>query len=150
MSRPEYESVVKVVKEAANASEMTAAWFGLRPRGNEALSERTGSPLDFYAKNKPEMIVNANRLYTEILDRGILDPKTMFLVIIACYMMDGHWDGVLPQCCNAKAAGASREEIMEVAAVMAYAKVKMNAVDTAASLAPALESQVFMDTVRRT
>lgn len=150
MARPEYETVAKAMREAKTGDEMTRAWFGLRPRADGAPAEIAGSALDFYSKAKPEMMANANRLYTEIIDRGILDPKTMFLVIIACYMMNEHWEGVLPQCCNARAAGASEEEIMEVAAVMAYAKVKMNAVDTAAALQKAFASDVFKGTGRRT
>ncbi len=42
-------------------------------------------------------------------------------------MMNNHWDGVLPQACNAKAAGATDEEIMEVAFCVCYSvgKAKM-------------------------
>lgn len=150
MARPEYEAVVRAMKQATNGQEAMSAWFGLRPSGDASAPPPGPSSLSFYAEQKPEMIANANRLYTEILDRGILDPKTLFLVIISCYMMNEHWEGVLPQCCNAKAAGASDAEIMEVAAVMAYAKVKMNAVDTAVALQKALESEVYRHTIRRT
>jgi alkylhydroperoxidase/carboxymuconolactone decarboxylase family protein YurZ len=63
----------------------------------------------------------------QILDRGILDPKTRYLLLVGFYMMTSHWDGVLPQACNAKAAGATDEEIMEVAFCVCYSvgKAKM-------------------------
>ena len=57
----------------------------------------------------------AQNQLTGLLDRGILDPKTRYLLLVGLYMMNNHWDGVLPQACNAKAAGATDEELMEVA-----------------------------------
>ena len=51
---------------------------------------------------------------------GILDPKTRYLLLVGLYMMNNHYDGVMPQACNAKAAGATEEEIMEVAFCVCY------------------------------
>ena len=65
-------------------------------------------------------------------------------------MMDNHWQGLLPQVYNAKAAGATEEEIMEVAAVMAYAKAKMNMVDTCAAMTEAFANPAFKSIIRLT
>ena len=88
-----------------------------------------GDPtLDFWGDNKVEMLhTYAQNPLTQLLDRGILDPKTRYLLLVGLYMMNDHWDGVLPQACNAKAAGATDEEIMEVAFCVCYSvgKAKM-------------------------
>ena len=140
MVRPEEEKVLKAMKEAKTAEEMTRSWMAQRP-GYE------GSPsggFDFYIKRKPEMISTfAHNQLTQMVDRGILDPKTRYLVILACYLMVEHWDGVFPQCCNAKAAGATEEEIMEVAFLTCYATGKSKMVDTGLALGKAFESPTF-------
>ena len=33
---------------------------------------------------------------------------TSYLLLVGLYMMNNHWEGVLPQACNARAAGASK------------------------------------------
>jgi len=45
-------------------------------------------------------------------------------------MMEGEWGGLLQQCCNAKAAGATEEEIMEVAFIANYSVSKHMLVGT--------------------
>ena len=111
MVRPQEVKVLKAMKEAKTAEEMTRSWMTQRP-------DYAGSPsggFDFYIKRKPEMVSTyAHNQLTQMIERGILDPKTRYLVILACYMMANHWEGLLPQCCNAKAAGATEEEILEV------------------------------------
>ena len=90
----------------------------------------------------------AHNQLTQVLDRGILDPKTRYLIILACYMMEDHWRGLLPQCCNAKAAGATEEEIMETAFLACYAVSKAKMVDTGGALAEVFESPSFKNIQR--
>ena len=140
MVRPEEKKVLKAMKEAKTAEEMTRSWMTQRP-GYE------GSPtggFDFYIKRKPEMVATyAHNQLTQMVERSILDPKTRYLVILACYMMANHWEGLLPQCCNAKSAGATEEEIMEVAFLACYAVGKAKNADTSQALARVLENPIF-------
>jgi alkylhydroperoxidase/carboxymuconolactone decarboxylase family protein YurZ len=140
MVRPEEVKVLKAMKEAKTAEQMTRSWLNQRP-GYE------GSPtggFDFYIKRKPEMVYTyAHNQLTQMVERGILDPKTRYLVILACYMMANHWEGLLPQCCNAKAAGATEEEILEVAFLVCYAVGKAKNADTSQALARVLENPIF-------
>ena len=126
MPRPEEVEVVKAMKAAKTGQEILQSWAmqrpGYKPGGK-------GDPtLDFWVDNKVEMLHTfAQNQLTQLLDRGILDPKTRYLLLVGMYMMNNHWDGVLPQACNAKAAGATDEEIMEVAFCACYSvgKAKM-------------------------
>jgi alkylhydroperoxidase/carboxymuconolactone decarboxylase family protein YurZ len=65
-------------------------------------------------------------------------------------MMANHWDGLLAQCCNAKAAGATDEEIMEVAFLACYAVGKAKNADTSQALGKVLESPVFKNVKKLT
>jgi alkylhydroperoxidase/carboxymuconolactone decarboxylase family protein YurZ len=82
-------------------------------------------------------------MLTQLLDRGILDPKTRYLILVALYMMQGHWDGVLPQACNAKAAGATDEEIMEVAFCVCYSVGKAKMQESGACLDKVFASPTY-------
>ena len=114
MPRPEEVEVVKAMKAAKTGKEILESWAmqrpGYKPGGK-------GDPtLDFWGDNKVEMLhTYAQNPLTQLLDRGILDPKTRYLLLVGLYMMNNHWDGVLPQACNAKAAGATDDVLMEVA-----------------------------------
>lgn len=146
MARPEEEKVVKAMKEAKTAEEMIKSWASQRP----GFVPPAVNELDLYIRRKPEMISTyAHNQLTQLIERGILDPKTRYLIIIACYIMLDHWQGILPQCCNAKAAGATEEEIMEVAFITCYAVGKAKNVDTAMALAKAFESPVFKNVEKR-
>ena len=147
MVRQGEEKVAKAMKEAKTAEEMINSWYVQRP----GCEKPTGpGPTDLYKKRKPEMIFTyAHNQLTQLVDRGILDPKTRYLVILGCYMMEDHWQGILPQCCNAKAAGATEEEIMEVAHIACYAVSKAKLVDTSMALAKAFESPDFKRTQRQ-
>jgi alkylhydroperoxidase/carboxymuconolactone decarboxylase family protein YurZ len=140
MARPEEKEVLKAMKAAKTAAEMTQSWFTQRP-GYEG---DAGAGFDFYIKRKPEMVSTyAHNQLTQMVDRGILDPKTRYLCILACYMMANHWGGLMAQCCNAKAAGATEEEILEVAFIVCYAVGKAKNADTSQALAKVLESPTF-------
>src|SRR3989337_2959652 len=104
MARPEEVHVAETMKKAKTGDEMRKSWHAQRPGFTDP---PVPSNLDLYAERKPEMISTfAHNALTQLVDRGILDPKTRYLVIAGCYMMIGEWGGLLQQCCNAKAAGA--------------------------------------------
>ena len=139
-TRPEEKKVVKAMKEAKTAQEMISSWFTQRP-GYEG---SPGAGFDFFIKRKPEMIPTfAHNSLTQIVERGILDPKTRYLCIIGCYLMANHWDGLPAQCSNAKAAGATDEEILEVAFIVCYAVAKSKNADMSNALGKVLESPVY-------
>ena len=147
MVRPEEVKVLKAMKEAKTAAEMRESWHTQRP-GFKSRTSRVA--LDFYTKRKPEMIFTfAHNQLTQLVERGILDPKTRYLVIAGCYMMGGQWSGLLQQCCNSKAAGATEEEIMEVAFIAGYAVSKHMLVDTSEALGEVFESPIFKNIQRQ-
>ena len=142
MPRPEYKKVLKAMKEAKTGEQMTKSWGTQRP-GYEP-SGRGGGALGLYIKRKPEMIrTHAHNALTQMVEREILEPKTRYLVIIGCYMIENHWTGLLAQCCNAKAAGATEEEIMEVAHLACYAVSKAKLVDSSIALKQVFENPSF-------
>jgi len=144
MVREGEENVLKAMKEAKTAEEMIDSWLTQRP----GFTWPAGTdPLGLYVKKKPEMIyTHAHNQLTQLVDRGILDPKTRYLVILACYMMNEHWRGGLPQACNAKAAGATEEEIMEVAHIVCYAVSKTKLSDSATYLNEIFNDPIYKNT----
>ena len=145
MARRIEEKVVKAMKEAKTAPEMTKSWWTQRP--GFVPPAGGSSETAYWEKRKPEMISTyAHNQLTQMIDRGILDPKTRYLVILGCYIMQNHWTGLLPQMCNAKAAGATEEEIMEVAFLACYAAGKSKMVDTGVAMQSVLESATFKNT----
>jgi alkylhydroperoxidase/carboxymuconolactone decarboxylase family protein YurZ len=147
MVRKGERNIVKAMKEAKTGEEMVRSWFTQRP----GFKEPPGPDhLAIYKKRKPEMIYTyAHNQLTQLLDRGILDPKTRYLVILGCYMMEGHWRGLLQQCCNAKAAGATEEEIMEVAFIACYAVSKAKMTSSAVALSEVFASPTYKNTRKR-
>ncbi len=141
MARAEEARVLKAMKEAKTAKEMRNSWHVQRPGFHDPEGP---SPLDLYTERKQEMISTfAHSALTQLVERDILDAKTRYLVIIGCYMMIGEWGGLLQQCCNAKAAGATEEEIMEVAFIADYAVGKHMMCGTGGTLAKVFESPIF-------
>jgi hypothetical protein len=93
--------------KAASNEEILASWAKQRPGYKPG--DKGDPSLDFWVKNRPDMLQTyAQNQLTGLLDRGILDPKTRYLLLVGLYMMNNHWD-VLPQACNAKAAGHRQE-----------------------------------------
>ncbi|OFW59297.1 MAG: hypothetical protein A2133_05085 [Actinobacteria bacterium RBG_16_64_13] len=141
MPRPEEVEVVKAMKAAKTGEEILASWAKQRPGYGKPPDDPT---LDFWVERKVEMLhTYAQNQLTQLLDRGILDPKTRYLLLVGLYMMNGHWEGVLPQACNAKAAGASDEEIMEVAFCVCYSVGKAKMQESGACLNKVFNSETF-------
>lgn len=146
MARLEEEHIAAAMKAAKTGKEVTGSWLLQRP-GYEP--KKGPSPFALWAERNPEMIhLLAHNHLTYLLDKGVLDPKTRYLVIVACYIMEGHWEGLPVQCSNARAAGATEEEIMEVALITGYAVSKAKLVDTSHALKDIFDSDAFKNTKR--
>ncbi len=143
MVRAEEVHVLKAMKEARTALEMKKSWHAQRPGYKDPPG---ASELDLYTQRKPEMVHTfAHNALTQLVDRGILDPKTRYLVISACYMMQGQWGGLLKMLSNAKAAGATEEEMMEVAFIACYSVSKHMLVGTGGALQKVFENPIFQN-----
>ncbi|HLA80751.1 MAG TPA: carboxymuconolactone decarboxylase family protein [Thermoleophilia bacterium] len=142
MPRPEEVEVVKAMKAAKTGEEILASWAMQRPGYKPGAG---GDPsLDFWVKRRPDMLhTYAQNQLTGLLDRGILDPKTRYLLLVGLYMMNDHYDGVMPQASNAKAAGATEEEIMEVAFCVCYSVGKAKLQETGACLDAVFSNPMF-------
>jgi alkylhydroperoxidase/carboxymuconolactone decarboxylase family protein YurZ len=142
MPRPEEVEVVAAMKAAKTGEEILQSWAMQRPGYKPGAG---GDPsLDFWVKRRPDMLQTyAQNQLTGLLDRGILDPKTRYLLLVGLYMMNSHYDGVLPQACNAKAAGASEDEIMEVAFCVCYSVGKAKLQETGQCLDGVFNNPTF-------
>lgn len=141
MAKPEEVKVAKAMKEAKTAQDMVLSWATQAP-GRDMSRALNG--LRLYVEKKPEMIETfAHNQLTQVIDRGILDRKTRYLVILGIYMALRHWRGISPQCCNAKAAGCTDEEIMEIAFLADYGVSKTMLVESGEVLAEVFESPMY-------
>jgi len=141
MTRPDEMKVVKAMKEAKTAREKILSWGTQRP---ETGMDRALHVLRAYVDRKPEMIETfAHNQLTQTTERGILDKKTRYLVLLGIYMSLRHWQGINAQCCNARTAGCSEEEILEVAFLANYGASKMMLVESSMALADVFESPTY-------
>ena len=132
MARPEDEKIVKAMKEAKTAREMVLSW-GTQAPGRDM--QRSLDAFKLFVDRKPEMIETfAKNPLTQVIDRGILDRKTRCLVLLGIVMAMESKSGIIPQYNNAKAAGCTEEEVMEVAFLVTYQACK----DMMGFLSPAL------------
>jgi len=146
MVRKGEEKVLKAMKAAKTGEEMVSSWLTQRPGFDWPAGT---DPLTLYTKRKPEMIYTyAHNQLTQMVERGILEPKTRYLIILGCYMIAEHWRGVPWQVCNAKAAGATEEEIMEVAHIVCYAVSKAKLTVSANVLNEVFASPEYKNTRR--
>ena len=96
MPRPEEVEVVKAMKAAKTGEEILASWAMQRP-GYKPGAKGDPTPGLLGPQQGPEMLHTfAQNQLSQLLDRGILDPKTRYLLLVGLYMMNNHWDGVLP------------------------------------------------------
>lgn len=122
MARPEENNIVKAMKEAKTAREMVMSW-GTQAPGRDM--ERSLKAFQLWVDRKPEMMeVFAQNILWRVIDRGILDGKTRSLVLLGITMAMGSKEGIVSQCANAKGAGCSEEEIMEIAYLACYMACK--------------------------
>lgn len=122
MARPEESDIAKAMKEAKTARDMVLSW-GTQAPGRDM--ERSLKVFQLWLERKPEMIdVFAQNILWRVIDRGILDGKTRSLVLLGIVMAMGSKEGVIAQCANAKGAGCTEEEIMEIAYLACYMACK--------------------------
>lgn len=141
MTRPDEMEVVKAMKQASTAREKVLSWGTQRPASGV---ESALHALRAYLDRKPEMIETfAHNQLTQTTERGILDKKTRYLVLLGIYMSLRHWQGINAQCCNARSAGCSEEEILEVAFLANYGASKMMLVESSMALANVFEGQPY-------
>lgn len=122
MAKGVYAEVVKVMKAAKTPREIVNSWSA---QGDGKNPERDWKIFEFWAENKPEMIDTfAHNILWRAIDREALDPKTRTLATVAVAMTMGSMDGVIAQTGNALGAGATKEEIMELAWIACYQAAK--------------------------
>ena len=147
MTVPEDAGVLKAMKDAKTGEEMVLSWLSQAPGRDK---KKDVHSLRLYTEKKPEMIeAFAHHQLIQMTERGILDRKTRYLVIIGIYITQRHWRGLLPQCCNAKAAGATDDEILEVAFLANYGASKTMLVEGAEALADVFENPTFQAIQKR-
>ena len=141
MASKRYDKVAKGMREALDKgpAAITKSWLLQRPGAEEFVS-----PGPVLWEKKPDMVRRhvGNTLGDLVADE-ILEPKTRYLIIMACYMMINHWQGLMPQMSNAKAAGATEAEMMAVANLCCYAVAKDKLVDSWRAMNEVLESDQF-------
>jgi alkylhydroperoxidase/carboxymuconolactone decarboxylase family protein YurZ len=143
MVRKGTEKILKAFKDAKTAEEMVKSWDAQRP-GFEAPPAKA---LRVWIERKPEIIEDfAHVQLIRMLDKGILDPKTRALIKVALCIWDDHWFGILPEACSAKAAGATEEELMEVAYLVCAARCKMKMTRTSGPMTDIFENPLFKST----
>lgn len=137
MARPEEARGVQKFEEAKTAEEKIRAW-GCQSPGRDM--DRVVESWRLYIDRKPEIIESfAHKPLWEIMDRGILDRKSRELIMLALMMQIGTVNGTVGHVANAKAAGITEEEIMEVAAIVCYEGCKDAAAKTCALLTEAFK-----------
>ena len=138
MARPEEADIAKAMKEAKTGREIVASW-GTQAPGRDM--ERTFKAFDLWLDRKPEMMeVFAKNPLLSTIERGILDGKTRSLVLLGMTMAIGSREGVVTQCANAKGAGCSEEEIMEIAHLACYIACKDRLATTCGALTDAFKA----------
>ena len=138
MARTEEVDIVKAMKEAKTAYEMVMSW-GTQAPGRDM--ERTLKAFQLWVDRKPEMMeVFAQNILWRVIDRGILDGKTRSLILLGMTMAMGSKEGVITQCANAKGAGCSEEEIMEIAYLACYMACKDRLATTCDALTEAFKA----------
>ena len=141
MASKRYDKVAKGMREALDKgpAAITKSWLLQRPGAEEFIS-----PGPVLWEKKPDMVRrHVGNTLGDLVEDEILEPKTRYLIIIACYMMINHWGGLMPQMSNAKAAGATEEEIMEVANICCYAVAKDKLTTSWQHISTILESPQF-------
>ena len=137
---------LKKMKSAKTGLDMMKSWYEPMAPG-----EPPGFDLDkldadppLYAQRKPEMLSTfGHNMYVQLMERGILDPKTRCFIMMACYLTNGHYIALGHWGVVAKQFGATDEEIMELAFAVNYANTKSKMIDTQGALATLFNSPEY-------
>ena len=134
------------MKEAKTGRDIVMSWGG-QAKGRSM--ERSLAHFKLYTERKPEMLDTfAQNPLTQIVERGILDRKTRYLVLLAIAMAREVKEGVISQWANAKGAGWTEEEMMEVAFMAAYQAGKGSIAFTAEALTEAFQSAATVEVTK--
>jgi alkylhydroperoxidase/carboxymuconolactone decarboxylase family protein YurZ len=118
MARPEDRKIVAAMKKAKTAREMVMSWATQAPGRN---MEPTLKNALLFVEKKPEMIeVFAQNPLMRAIDHEILDGKTRELVLLGIVLGMKADMAVSSRVANAKGAGCTEEEMMEVAYLACY------------------------------
>ena len=138
---PETEKALsKALKSAKTMEAMLKSWSYAFPGAskeftNEILKLNKKGFSNFIEK-KPHMWVEyAQRPFYDLIDRGVLDPKTRELICAGIMMSQHRVGGTISHMLMAMCNGATEEEIMEVAFLTCYVtpKIQMTAINDALS-----------------
>ncbi len=136
MTRSNSDELVDAIKEARTPEEMVRTWLA---QTSGVDTEAAVARLKLWIQRRPDIIERAYKLYTDIVERGLLDQKTRELCFLAMALQEAKPDSVVEYCQKAKAAGATDEEIMEVAAVICYGAGKRSGVNTSIMMTEAFK-----------
>lgn len=130
------------MKKARNAREMLDSWQELVGDGD---IEDIKGVFQVFAERMPSMVKTFTHApLVESIDRGVLDPKTRELVLLAMLAAMQCGPGVVFHVQAALHAGATEDEIMEVMFLTAYEQAKVQAAAMGVSLAEGFRRAVKM------
>ena len=121
MARPDEVKAVKAFRSAKTGEEIIRSWAYHTPgRKVDALVDLMKVYSDDPKIGFPLLKRYAQDPLADIMDRGIFDRKTRELIMIGILMTMDDSIGVSAHVQNALAAGATKEEFMEVCALVCY------------------------------
>lgn len=122
--------------EAKTGAEMLDSWQELVGNGD---IEDIKEVFRIYADKMPDTLKHfTNQPLVESLERGVFDPKTRELVLLAMLAGMQCGPGVVFHIQGAIAAGATEEEIMEIMFLSAYEHAKVQAASLGQSITEGL------------
>lgn len=136
---------LKVMKKAKTGLEMIKSWYEpLAPGEPQVDTSKMDADPPLYAAKKPEMLSTfGHNMYVQLMERGILDPKTRCFVMIACYLTNDHHKGIGHWAVMAKQFGATEEELLELAFAVNYANSKSKMMGMQEAMQAVLTSPEF-------
>ncbi len=147
MAKGEYAKVVKAMKDAKTPKDIVMSWT---TQGDGKGAEHDLKLFKFWMERRPEMIeIFAHNMLWRVIDHDILDPKIRTLVTLGIAMANGAVDGVIAQVGNAKGAGATEEEIMEVAWIACYQASKGKLAFTSIALNEAFKENANVKPIQK-
>lgn len=130
------EALSKALKGARTVDEMVESFAAALPGGDEEtvkeLIELNKKAFSVFIDKKPHMWEEyAQKPFYNMVDRGILDPKTRELICTGIMMALRRRGGTIFHMLSAICNGATEEEIMEVAFLTCYVqpKIQMTAIN---------------------
>jgi alkylhydroperoxidase/carboxymuconolactone decarboxylase family protein YurZ len=129
MATTKEAEVVKAMKEATTGQEMVESWAKFFPGGDEEIVKevikQNKNIFRVYIEKAPHMLETfPQKPLAEVVERGILDPKTRELILVGMLAVMGRTGGLIFHILAAVCHGATEEEIMEIIFLAAYEQAK--------------------------